>query len=195
MLTTKQRKPSLNRRKFLGLSATALAVGASTLTVPAQAIPFYNYPVRQLTFVNTHTNEIYRGTYFYNGGYDRAVMSQFSYLMRDHRAEEVARIDYRLFDVLHRLQASLRNFDAVQLISGYRSPQTNAMLASRSSGVAKNSYHVKGQATDIRMDGIPTEYVHRAALSLAAGGVGYYPASDFVHVDTGPVRTWGYGAG
>ena len=69
------------------------------------------------------------------------------------------------------------------------------MLASNSSGVAKNSYHVKGQATDIRIDGIPTEYVHKAALSLGAGGVGFYPASDFVHVDTGPVRTWGYGAG
>ena len=188
-------KPALNRRKFMGLTAAALTVGASALTVPAQAVPFYSYPVRQLTFINTHTNEMYRGAYFYNGGYDRNVMSQFSYLMRDHRSEDVARIDYRLFDLLHYLQARLQTFDTVQIVSGYRSPQSNAMLASTRSGVAKNSYHVRGQATDIRIDGVPTEYVHRAALSLSAGGVGFYPASNFVHVDTGPVRTWGHGAG
>lgn len=189
------KKPALNRRKFLGMSAAALTVGASTLTVPAQALPFYNYPVRKLSFFNTHTNEMYTGAYYYAGGYDRSVMSQFSYLMRDHRNEEVARIDYRLFDLLHHLQARLQNFGVVQLVSGYRSPASNALLASASSGVAKNSYHMRGQATDIRMDGVPTEYIHRAALSLGAGGVGFYPDSDFVHVDTGPVRTWGYGAG
>ena len=189
------KNPALNRRKFLGLSAAALSIGAASLTVPAQARSFYNSPVRQLSFFNTHTNEMYNGVYYYGGGYDRTVMSQFSYLMRDHRNEEVARIDYRLFDLLHRLQASLQHFGRVQLISGYRSPASNALLASGSSGVAKNSYHLRGQAIDIRMDGVPTEYVHRAALSLAAGGVGYYQESDFVHVDTGPVRTWGNSAG
>lgn len=189
------KKPALNRRKFLGLSAAALTVGASSLTVPAQAIPFYNSQVRQLSFLNTHTNEMYKGVYYYGGGYDRTVMSQFSYLMRDHRSEEVARIDYRLFDLLHQIQARLQYFNVVQLISGYRSPQSNALLASASSGVAKNSYHLRGQATDIRIDGVPTEYVHRVALELGVGGVGYYPENDFVHVDTGPVRTWGYGAG
>jgi len=189
------KKTALNRRKFLGLSAAALTVGASSLAVPAQAIPFYNPRARQLSFYNTHTNEIYSGVYYYSGGYDRTVMSQFSYMMRDHRNEEVARIDYRLFDLIHRIQASLQYFGVVQLISGYRSPESNALLASTSSGVAKNSYHLRGQATDIRIDGVPTEYVHRAALSLGAGGVGYYQESDFVHVDTGPVRTWGNSAG
>lgn len=191
----KKSNPILNRRKFLGLSAAAVTVGAATLSVPAKALPYYTFPVRELTFFNTHTNEMFRGAYYYAGGYDRTIMSQFCYLLRDHRSEEVARIDYRLFDVLHNLQASLQNFGTIEIISGYRSPQSNAMLASFSSGVAKNSYHMRGQAVDIRMDGIPTEYLHNAALSLGAGGVGYYPASDFVHVDTGPVRTWGYGAG
>ena len=189
------KQSTLNRRKFLGLSAAALTVGASSLTVPAQAMSFYNPTVRQLSFMNTHTNEMYNGVYYYAGGYDRKVMSQFSYLMRDHRNEEVARIDYRLFDLIHKIQARLQYFNTVQLISGYRSPQSNALLASGSSGVAKNSYHLRGQAIDIRIDGVPTEQIQRVALSLSAGGVGYYPDSDFVHVDTGPVRTWGYGAG
>ncbi len=188
-------KSVLNRRTFLGLSAAALTVGATSLSVPAQAVPFYNSAARQLSFYNTHTQEMYRGVYYYAGGYDRAVMSKFCYMMRDHRSEEVARIDYRLFDLLHHIQSRLQNFNVVKLVSGYRSPESNAMLVSTSGGVAKNSYHVRGQATDIRIDGVPTEYVHRAALSLRSGGVGFYPDSDFVHVDTGPVRTWGYGAG
>jgi uncharacterized protein YcbK (DUF882 family) len=183
-------KPSLSRRKFLSLSGAALATGAATLSVPAQAISFYDPRVRRLSFVNTHTNETYSGTYFYNGGYDRSVMSQFSYLMRDHRNEEIARIDYRLFDMIHYLQARLQNFDTVNIISGYRSPETNARLASTRSGVARNSYHIRGQATDIRIPSVPTDYIHRAALSMNAGGVGFYRDSDFVHVDTGPVRTW-----
>lgn len=185
----------INRRHFIGLVGAAAVVGAATLTVPAQATPFYNFARRSLTFTNTHTNETVGGIYWANGYYDPRMLRQFCYIMRDHRAEEQTRIDPRLFDVLHALQARLRNFDHIQVISGYRSPTTNRWLAAQSSGVAKNSYHMKGQAIDIRLAGEPTDYIYRAALSLQAGGVGYYPSSDFVHVDTGPVRTWGRGVG
>lgn len=184
----------LTRRRFIKLGG-ALALTASTLSVPAQARPFYAYSKRTLNFHNTHTDEVMGGTYFVDGRYDARVLGQFCYILRDHRAEEETRIDPRLFDVLHVLQTSLRNFDTIDVISGYRSPQTNRWLAAQSNGVAKNSYHMKGQAIDLRLNGTPLDYVYRAALSLRAGGVGYYPASDFVHVDTGPVRSWGRGLG
>lgn len=180
----------LSRRSFLTLAAASAGVVASALTVPAQARSFYNFPKRALNFFNTHTNEMVGGTYWVNGVYDRRVLGQFCYIMRDHRAEELTRIDPKLFDILHVLQSRLGNFDTLEVISGYRSPTTNANLASRRSGVAKNSYHVKGQAIDIRIPSIETSTIHRAALSLDAGGVGYYRDSDFVHLDTGPVRAW-----
>lgn len=181
---------TLNRRRFLGLAAAGAGVVAAGLSVPAQARSFYNYPKRALNFYNTHTNETVGGTYWVNGVYDRRVLGQFCYILRDFRAEEMTRIDPKLFDVLHVLQSRLGTFDTVEIISGYRSPFTNASLASERRGVARNSYHIKGQAIDIRIPSIPTSYIHRAALSLQAGGVGYYPDSDFVHIDTGPVRAW-----
>lgn len=190
MTAKKPEKKLLSRRSFITMAAAAVAVGGSTLSVPAQAVPFYDNRVRRLTFFNTHTNETLSGAYFHNGGYDRNALRNFAYILRDHRTGDEAYIDPKLFDVLHVLQSRLRNFDTVNVISGYRSPASNAWLASRSNGVAHNSYHVKGQAIDIRIPEIPTEYIHRAALSLQAGGVGYYRDSDFVHVDTGPVRTW-----
>lgn len=183
-------KKLLSRRSFLTLAAATVAVGGSALTVPAQAMPFYDSRIRRLTFFNTHTNETLSGSYFHNGGYDRAALRNFAYILRDHRTGDEAYIDPRLFDVLHHLQARLGNYDTLNVISGYRSPASNAWLSSRSRGVAHNSYHIKGQAIDIRIPEVPTEYIHRAALSLQAGGVGYYRDSDFVHVDTGPVRTW-----
>jgi uncharacterized protein YcbK (DUF882 family) len=99
-------------------------------------------------------------------------------------------MDPRLFDVLHGLGAKLGSRQPFQLISGYRSPQTNAMLHAESGQVASHSQHLLGKASDIRIQGVPLARLHEAALSLRAGGVGYYPVSDFVHVDVGPVRKW-----
>lgn len=185
----------LGRRRFMGLVGAAAVAGAASLTVPAQAMPYYNFSSRSLYFQNTHTGEQLGGTYWAAGRYDPRVLRNFCYILRDHRAEEQTRIDPRLFDVLHQLQARLRDFAPLKVVSAYRSPQTNRWLASQSSGVARNSYHVRGQAIDLRLDDTPVDYIYRAALSLQAGGVGYYPASDFVHVDTGPIRTWGRGIG
>ncbi|EEX41507.1 lipoprotein putative [Vibrio furnissii CIP 102972] len=99
-------------------------------------------------------------------------------------------MDKKLFDQISRIQAVLGTEAEVQIISGYRSPATNEMLRGKSSGVAKKSFHMLGQAIDFRLDGVSLKQIHEAALSLKAGGVGYYPKSQFVHIDTGPVRQW-----
>jgi uncharacterized protein YcbK (DUF882 family) len=182
---------NLSRRTFLGLAGAAvLTIGAAAWSVPAQATPLTTLPRRTLNFFNTHTNERIGGTYAVNGKYDGRVLNNFNYILRDHRSEEQASIDPKLFDQLSRLQALLQNHDTIEIISGYRSPSSNRMLASNSSGVARNSYHTRAQAIDIRIPSMPIGYVHRAAMSMRAGGVGYYPDSEFVHVDTGPVRAW-----
>ncbi|HSN31208.1 MAG TPA: DUF882 domain-containing protein, partial [Ideonella sp.] len=111
-------------------------------------------------------------------------------LLRDFRSGEVAAIDPALLDLLHALAMTTGAQGPFEVISGFRSPATNEMLRHRSSGVASGSLHMLGQAIDIRVAGVPLAGLRNAALSLRAGGVGFYPASDFVHVDTGRVRAW-----
>lgn len=183
------------RRRFMALGGGLAVASFAALSLPAQALSFYDDSRRVLTFFNTHTQEVVGGNYFSGGAYNPQVLRQFCYILRDFRAGEAVEMDPRLFDVLHRLQATVQNFSRIEIISGYRSPSTNRWLAAQSHGVAKNSYHMRGQAIDLRLAGTPLTHLHRAALSLAAGGVGYYPASDFVHVDTGPLRSWGNSAG
>jgi len=110
--------------------------------------------------------------------------------MRDFRTGDTIGMDVGLMDILYRLRTALDSSQPFEIISAYRSPKTNAYLAARSSGVAKHSYHTKGMAIDIRLPGRQLRDVRRAALDLRLGGVGYYPRSNFVHVDTGRVRFW-----
>ena len=146
---------------------------------------------RSLEFINTHTGETLKAAYFKAGSYCADTLREFDHLLRDHRSGEVAHMDRGLFDLLHQV-ATLSGKDArFEVISGYRSPATNAMLNARSSGVAKRSLHMDGRAIDVRLAGYRTDRVRDLALSLKAGGVGYYRKSDFVHLDTGRVRTWG----
>jgi uncharacterized protein YcbK (DUF882 family) len=184
----------LTRRGFLKLSSAALAVGAATWSVPAEARPvIMEVPTRKLFLHNTHNNEIISVTYWRKGKYDKAALKKLNHIMRDNHNGLSMDMDKHLFDLLYKVQAHLKNHDKVELISGYRSPQTNAMLATYTSGVAKKSYHMHGMAIDLRIPGVPTRYIQNCARSLqglGAGGVGYYPESDFVHIDTGPVRTW-----
>ncbi len=114
-------------------------------------------------------------------------------LLRDHRTGEIFEIDRTLFDALHRLAGCWRRTSRFHVISGYRSPRTNAILANRSGGVARNSFHQWGMAIDVRVPGRSLDAVYRAARSLQAGGVGKYRRSNFVHVDTGRVRYWRQG--
>ncbi|KIO35452.1 DUF882 domain-containing protein [Shewanella sp. cp20] len=146
--------------------------------------------VRALGFYNRHTGERGQGSYWVDGDYQTNTLNDFNHLLRDHRQNETAPMDKRLFDLLFSLKQTLQVDEDFHVISGYRSPKTNQMLASRSSGVAKKSYHMKGMAMDIALPDVNLKDLRDAAISLKLGGVGYYPSSGFVHVDTGPVRTW-----
>lgn len=179
----------LSRRGFLRFS---LGVGAGLVAAPALArvaLPPATGE-RVLSFYNTHTGEHTRATYWADGEYVASELATLDRLLRDYRSGEVLAMDRRLFDILYDLQQLTAASGTFQVISGYRSPATNAQLRRHSDGVAQNSLHTRGQAIDIRLAGVELRDLHRAALSLRAGGVGYYADSDFIHVDTGRVRAW-----
>jgi uncharacterized protein YcbK (DUF882 family) len=145
---------------------------------------------RRLAFFNTHTGESLETCYFKSGRYDPNALRAINHILRDHRSGEAGPIDERLLDLLHALSRRCEHPRPFHVISGYRSPATNAALHRCNRGVAAQSLHVYGKAIDIRLPGIQTCELKGIALSLAAGGVGYYPTSDFVHVDIGRVRSW-----
>ncbi len=179
----------LDRRRLLraaALGAAALAAPSVLLPRPAQALA----APRRLRFENLHTGESAQVDYWADGDYRRDALRQVDRVLRDHRTGEVHAIDPRLLDLLHRLRAALGTEAPYQIISGYRSPRTNAMLASASGGVARDSLHTVGVAVDVRVPGRSLAQVRDAARGLQAGGVGFYPRSDFVHVDIGRVRFW-----
>ena len=146
--------------------------------------------VRELTFEAAHTGEKLTVPYFDNGRYVRDALQAVKHIMRDHRNDQEHEIDPVLLDVLTVLRERLGTTSPVTIVSAYRSPQTNALLASQSSGVAKNSYHLRGQAIDIRMDDRTSREIFQVALNMQVGGSSLYGRSNFVHIDTGPVRTW-----
>ena len=176
----------VGRRRFLGIAGAAVVGG---LAFPAEAARRLIAP-RTLAFHNLHTGEKLDTVYFADGRYLPDAMRHIDWLLRDFRTDQVHPIDPRLLDLLADLHGRLETREAFHVISGYRSPQTNAMLASLGDGVAQNSLHLAGMAIDIRVPGRRLRHVRAAALALKRGGVGYYPHSDFVHVDTGRIRTW-----
>lgn len=177
----------VRRRTFLGIAAAA---ATSAIAAPAIAFPRFSMRSRALSFHNLHTDESVDLVYWADGEYLADAKQRIEYLLRDFRNNKIHPIDPRLLDLLSTLRARLDTDAPYQVISGYRSPQTNAMLRRVSEGVASNSLHMQGQAIDLRVPGHSLEQVHRTALALQAGGVGYYPHSDFVHVDVGRVRRW-----
>jgi uncharacterized protein YcbK (DUF882 family) len=182
----------LHRRAFLGVGAAAAA--AALLPARAQAaIRTTKAPERVLSFFNTHTGERLKTAYCTGGEYHPEALSQVNYILRDFRANEIKPIDPRVLDLLHELGGTLETDQPFHIISGYRSPSTNAMLRERggaSTGVASHSLHMDGQAIDIRVPGVKLENLRSAARSLKIGGVGFYPDLNFVHVDVGRVRYW-----
>ena len=180
-------RPHCSRRRLLGWS---LAAGGGLLIGRVGAATAATAPARQLAFHCLHTGESASVVYWEGGHYLADGLAEIDYVLRDFRTGEVRGIDPQLLDLVHRLRLAMECDRPVLVISGYRSPETNAMLARRSNGVAKNSYHVKGMAIDLRLPDRNLKDLRTAALALAGGGVGYYPKSDFVHMDTGPVRTW-----
>lgn len=145
---------------------------------------------RTLSMVSTHTGESLQVRYFEDGRYIPEALTRLNRVLRDHRTGDVAPIDPRLFDQLHALASCAGCAPHYEIISGYRSPATNEKLRQGSSGVATRSLHMDGRAIDVRLKGLPTARVRDMALALRSGGVGYYKKSDFVHLDTGRVRTW-----
>jgi uncharacterized protein YcbK (DUF882 family) len=159
------------------------------LAVPARVLATSD-TVRELRFSHTHTGERLVIEYFRGGTYLPEALTRVNYLLRDFRSGEIHGIDLGLLDLLHGLATTTETSKPFQVISGYRSPATNDMLRHRSEGVAAGSLHLKGQAIDIRLADVPLAKLRQAALAARRGGVGFYPASDFVHVDTGRVRMW-----
>ena len=145
---------------------------------------------RPLSFYHTHTGERLAVTYFAEGSYIPAAIGEIERLLRDFRTGEVHDIDVQLLDTLYVLadRCAGRTFE---VISGYRSATTNEKLRAATEGVATNSLHLAGRAVDVRLSGVDTARLRDIAVELALGGVGYYPQSDFVHLDTGHVRSWG----
>ncbi len=178
----------VSRRRFLrgvlmGVPA-AVALGG-----PASALAG-GIERREISLVSTHTGERLSIEYFSGGSYREKALAALDRLLRDHRSGDVSPIDPQLFDVLHDAAVLADREPRFEVISGYRSPHTNAMLNARSNGVARRSLHMDGKAIDVRLVGYRTDRLRDLALSLQRGGVGYYAKSDFVHLDTGRVRTW-----
>ena len=194
--STDERQP-LNRRAFLGfgaaVAAAALTPGVARASTPAGARRAAKAPERFLSLFNTHTGERLRTVYCCDGAYQIDALEAINHILRDFRANEVRAIDTNLLDLLHELGGTLETDQPFHIISGYRSPQTNLMLQARGgaqSGVASGSLHTVGKAIDLRVPGVRLEKLRAAAQALKLGGVGYYPGSNFVHVDTGRVRYW-----
>ena len=180
--------PELSRRGFLQLSA--FAVGSLALG-PALA-KVGNTQERCLAIHCPNTGETMRVVYWTpDEGYIKPSIDELSWVMRDYHTNSIKPIDPKLLDQLYALQLKLEPKKPIHVICGYRTPSTNARMRRRNRGVAKDSLHMRGMAADIRVTDRNVKDVHRAALAMRAGGVGYYPRSRFVHIDTGQVRNWG----
>ena len=140
---------------------------------------------------SARTGESIDTIYWIEGDYIRDAVKEITYFMRDWRTDEVHNIDLRTIDILAASHNLLDANEPYMLLSGYRSPATNRMLRSRSRGVAKNSRHLKGEAADVRLSSRSVSQMYRAAVACRGGGVGKYSRSDFIHMDCGPVRSWG----
>lgn len=177
------------RRSLLKAGMAFALTGLSTRSVFA-ATEQSKTAVRELAFYNLHTGESLKTDYWSQGGYLPEALADINHILRDFRNDQVLPIEPQLLDLLHGLQSTLGTARPFQIISAYRSPATNAALAANSGGVAKGSLHMQGKAIDLHIEGVPLSDLRRAAITLKSGGVGYYPNSNFVHVDVGRVRSW-----
>ncbi len=179
-----------SRRRFLAVGGGALVAAAAIASRPVFAQSLIIAPERTLCFYNLHTGESLKTAYWVEGEYIPESLTDINHFMRDFRKNEIKPIDLNLLNLLHAITLQLDTSKPVQLISGYRSPSTNALLHAHSSGVAKHSLHMDGMAADIRIPGHDLRELHKVAIAMQRGGVGYYPRSDFVHVDVGHLRYW-----
>ena len=205
--TTEKDSAITSRRKFLKklIYGSVLALsgcGVETAAIrqvsqhgfaqqaQAPAPYLHSHGYKTLSFEHTHTGEKLRLTYFERGDYIKEALLEINYLLRDFRTDDICPIDTALLDQLFDLKQTLGLNKPFHIISGYRSPFTNAQLRKHSHGVAEHSFHMQGRAIDIRVEGVSSKTIRNAALTMAQGGVGYYPRNNFVHLDSGRFRTW-----
>ena len=182
---------SNSRRRFMAIGVGAFVTAAAGMTSRSVfAESAIITPERTLSFYNLHTGETLKTAYWVEGEYIPESLSDIDHLLRDFRNDEIKPINLGLLNLLHDITQRLGTSKPIQLISGYRSPSTNAKLHDSSSGVAKHSLHMDGMAADIRIPGHDLTELHKVAVAMRGGGVGYYPQSDFVHVDVGRLRYW-----
>ena len=179
----------ISRRGFLTMGL--LTVSACLVPTPAQsALKNFFFQKKSISFYNTHTEESLETVYWSHGKYIPDALDQINYILRDHYTGEISPIDPELLDLLFALRAKVKTREPFHIISGFRSARTNELLYSQGHGVARNSMHLYGKAADIRLPDRNLSVLKRAAMDLGRGGVGFYPSSDFVHVDTGRIRYW-----
>ncbi len=176
----------MNRRNFLGRAMAMVPL--FLLSSPSSLLA--SLEEKTLSFYHTHTLKELSIVYFRNGRHIPSSLAKINNFLKDFRTGDIHPIDPALLDILHDLQQATGTKKIFEVISGYRSPQTNAMLQNNSGGVASHSLHMLGKAIDIRLSSFSTGHLHKIALAFQRGGVGYYPQSDFIHLDTGHVRTW-----
>ncbi len=176
----------MNRRHLL----IAGAAGLTALTPMAAPAAGVVGGERVLGFYSIHTGETVKRVYWQDGQYLAGPLREFNYVLRDWRAEEQIQMDIKVLNLLHDLRGLMDSAEPFHVISGYRSPKTNAKLRADGKGVAKKSMHMLGRAIDVNLPGRDLKKLQRAAISLKRGGVGYYAKSQFIHVDTGRVRYW-----
>ena len=182
--------PALTRRRVLHWALGGAALTAAAVPVRAAAAATGGERERWLELANTHTGETVQLAYRDRHGLIASALARLEHLLRDHRVNEQHPIDPALYDQLTDLAVAAGCDARYEVISGYRSARTNAVLAAESPGVARHSLHIAGRAIDVRLSGCATARLHDLALAAARGGVGFYRRSDFVHLDTGRVRTW-----
>ena len=182
-------KTGLSRRNFIKLLVCSGILSYSSKFALA-AIDGIALKERSLSLFNPHTKEGFEGIYWCDGDYVSNALNNINHIMRDIRTNDVKPIDTHLLDLIFSISIKLKPEAPFRVISGYRSPKTNTLLRKRGNGAAKKSYHIKGQAVDIRLPGQRISVLRRAAYELKKGGVGYYPKHRFVHIDVGPVRYW-----
>jgi uncharacterized protein YcbK (DUF882 family) len=180
----------LTRRGVLGVFAATAVVAAPTYS-NAFGLLKGSGDIRRIRMYSGRTGESMDTIYWIEGEYIKEVMKEINYFMRDWRSDDTHRMDMRMVDIMAAAHRLMDVSEPYMLLSGYRSPATNAMLRSRSKGVARNSLHMQGQAADLRLKSRSVGQMAKAAAACASGGVGKYSRSNFVHMDCGPVRSWG----
>jgi len=187
---TEHSSTGLTRRALLGAFAATTVAAAPTFAKAAGLLRGAG-DIRRIRMYSGRTGESIDTIYWIEGEYIKDVIKEVNYFMRDWRSDATKSMDMRTIDIMSASHNLMDVREPYMLLSGYRSPQTNAMLRARSRGVAKNSLHMKGMAADLRLKSRSVNQMARAATACSAGGVGRYSGSNFVHMDCGVVRSWG----